>query len=168
MKPLIWIWIDSLIRLRVRSDNRLGFILFFFVMVNYFAVGVCAIVSMIVGGIWYGPLFGKMWLKVIGATELDLEARKRMQARAMPLYGVQFLLSLFQVWVLAGIFEIHTMKQPVLVGLLVWAGFIMPMIAANSMWNNDSAKIAWTRFLIQSSYQLVMFVIYTLILSAWV
>jgi hypothetical protein len=45
--------------------------------------------------------------------------------------------------------------------------FVMPIIAGTAMWNNDSKKIAWTRFLIQSGYQLVIFIIFGLILGFW-
>ena len=69
--------------------------------VNYAAIGVGAVLSMVLGTIWYGPLFGKRWSKIIGATTDDLEARKKMQREAGPLYVVQFVLTLFQVLVLA-------------------------------------------------------------------
>ena len=69
--------------------------------VNYFAIVVGAVLSMVIGAVWYGPLFGKKWLEIVGATAEDLEARKKMQAAAGPLYVAQFVLTLFQVLVLA-------------------------------------------------------------------
>lgn len=135
--------------------------------INYLAIIVCAIIAMALGALWYGPLFGKKWLKVIGADKADLEARKKMQQSAGPLYFIQFILTLFQVLVLA-----HLINDAEKVGglersLWIWAAFIMPMLAANAMWNNDSKKVSWTRFLIQSSYQLTLFIIFGLILHYW-
>lgn len=136
-------------------------------MVNYYAVGVGAVLSLVVGSIWYGPLFGKKWMEIVGATALDEVKRKEMQKKAMPLYVVQLLLSIFQVLVLAHLIADTQTVSGVERSLWIWAAFIMPTIAGTAMWNNDSAKISWARFLIQSGYQLIMFVIYGLLLMYW-
>jgi CRISPR/Cas system-associated protein endoribonuclease Cas2 len=51
--------------------------------------------------------------------------------------------------------------------LLIWLGFTVPIIAGGVMWNNEPKKIAFQKFLIQAGYQLILFIIFTLILSAW-
>ena len=135
--------------------------------INYWAILVVAVLAMVIGAIWYGPLFGKAWLKVIGATELDVEKRKEMQRRAMPLYLTQFVLVLFQMWVLAYYIAGWKEATGLANGLWIWAAFIMPTIAGTAMWNNDSAKISWARFLIQSGYQLVVFVMAGLVIGMW-
>ncbi len=136
-------------------------------MVNYWAVLLCAVLAIVIGFIWYGPLFGKKWAEVIGTTADDLAARKEMQKRAMPLYVVQFLLTLFQVWVLAKLISDWGSDMALSGSLWIWAAFIVPIVAGSAMWNNDSSKIAWTRFLIQAGYQLVLFVVFALVLGAW-
>lgn len=135
--------------------------------INYWAVLVCAILSMVIGYIWYGPLFGKLWLSVTGADKLDLEAREKMQKSAGPLYAVQFLLSLFQVVILAYYIKGWTEASGLENALWIWAAFIMPTIAGSAMWNNDTAKVKWTRFLLQAGYQLVLFAVFGLILGYW-
>lgn len=135
--------------------------------VNYLAILACAVLSMAIGALWYGPLFGKKWLEIIGATTADLEARKKMQQRAMPLYGVQFVLTLFQVWVLAYYIQGWADAPGVVNALWIWAAFIIPVIAGTAMWNNDSAKVSWARFLIQGGYQLVIFIMFGLVLGYW-
>jgi hypothetical protein len=47
--------------------------------INYWAVLVCGVLSMVIGFVWYGPLFGKKWMEIVGATFKDIEERKRMQ-----------------------------------------------------------------------------------------
>ena len=42
------------------------------VEINFLAVLVCGVVSMIIGATWYGPLFGKKWMKEEGSTEEEL------------------------------------------------------------------------------------------------
>jgi hypothetical protein len=90
-----------------------------------------------------------------------------MQKAAGPLYGIQFLLTLFQAYILAGYLANWTAISGLHQSLLIWSAFIMPIVAGSSMWNNDSKKIAWTRFLLQAGYQLILFVVFGLILSYW-
>ncbi|MCK7535472.1 MAG: DUF1761 domain-containing protein [Marinilabiliales bacterium] len=71
------------------------------ITVNYWAVATGAVLSMVIGAIWYGPLFGKKWAEIIGADMSDPETKKKMQKSAAPLYFVQFVMTIFQVLVLA-------------------------------------------------------------------
>ena len=135
--------------------------------INYWAVLVCAILSMPLGMLWYGTMFGKKWTEIIGATNQDLEARKKMQKSAGPLYLVQFLLVLFQAWVLAYYIAGWEDASGLQNALWIWAAFIVPTVASASMWNNDSAKISWARFFIQAGYNLVLFIAFGLILGYW-
>jgi hypothetical protein len=43
--------------------------------INWLSVIVAAISSFVIGGIWYGPLFGKLWMNLFGFTEEDLSKR---------------------------------------------------------------------------------------------
>lgn len=122
---------------------------------------------MVVGAVWYGPLFGAHWLRVIGATQLDLEARAAMQKKAGPLYAVQFFLVLGQLALYATIVDGFTLERTLEVSFWIWLGFIMPTIAGASMWNNDSASVKWARFLIQSGYQLAIFILFAVLFGVW-
>jgi len=135
--------------------------------INYMAILVGAILAMATGALWYGPLFGKKWLEIIGADKNDIKAREEMKKGAGPLYLIQFILTFFQILVLA-----HLIADTQTVGGLersvwIWAAFVMPTIAGTAMWNNDSKKISWARFLIQSGYQLTIFIIFGLLLTYW-
>lgn len=137
------------------------------VSVNYIAIVAGAVISMIVGAVWYGPLFGKKWMEIIGVDSADAEARKKMQKSAGPLYAVQFLLTLFQVLVLA-----HLIADTKTVGglersLWIWAAFVIPTLAGAVMWTNQSGKLKRTRFLIQGGYQLILFIVFGLLLQFW-
>ena len=46
-----------------------------FTQINWLSVLVAAISSFLVGGIWYGPLFGKAWMVEFGFKEEDLKER---------------------------------------------------------------------------------------------
>jgi hypothetical protein len=135
--------------------------------INYWAVLACGVASMILGFVWYGPLFGKKWMQVIGAREMDAVKRKEMQKKAMPLYAISLVLALFQAYVLAHYIAGWTEASGVENSLWIWAAFLVPAIAGASMWNNESGKIAWTRFLLQAGYYLVLFIIFGIILGSW-
>lgn len=136
-------------------------------LVNYWAVFTGAVLSMILGFIWYGPLFGKKWMEIVGVDPADLEARKKMQKSAGPLYGVQFVLTLFQITVLAYLVADAQSDGGVERALWVWSAFIIPTLAGTVMWTNETARLKWARFLIQGGYQLVLFVIFGVLLQFW-
>lgn len=135
--------------------------------VNLITIGASAILAMALGAVWYGPLFGKHWMKIIGISAADKQAREKMQKEAGPLYAIQFLLVLFQVYVLAHYVKGWSEVSGIENALWIWAAFVMPTIAAASMWTNDSRKVVWHRFLIQAGYHLVLFVAFGYILDVW-
>src|SRR3989338_8243854 len=135
--------------------------------INYWAVLVCGVLAMVLGGVWYGPMFGKKWMEIVCADKMDIERRKEMMKGVWKLYLTQFILTLFQVYVLAYYIAGWKEASGLENSLWIWAAFIMPTVAGASMWNNDSAKISWARFLIQGGYPLVLFVMFGLILGAW-
>lgn len=135
--------------------------------INYWAILTGAVLSMVIGAIWYAPLFGKKWMEIIGVDPTNEEAVQKMQKSSGPLYGVQFLLTLFQVLVLA-----HLVADTQTVGglqrsLWIWAAFVIPTFAGAIMWTNDSAKLKWSRFLIQGGYQLILFIVFGILLQYW-
>ncbi|MCA9364228.1 DUF1761 domain-containing protein [Candidatus Kaiserbacteria bacterium] len=135
--------------------------------INYLAIVVGTIIATVVAAIWYGPIFGKKWMEIVGADPADIAARERMQKSAKPLYLIQILLTAFQVLILAHLVADTTTVSGVTRAFWIWAGFVMPTIAATAMWNNDSARISWARFLIQSGYQLIVFLIFGALLTFW-
>ncbi len=135
--------------------------------INYWAVFACGVLSLVLGFIWYGPLFGKKWLEVTGATANDQKTRDEMMKRAQPLYVITFLLAVFQAWVLAYYIAGWKDASGVENSLWIWAAFVIPTVASGAMWNNDSSKVSWARFLIQGGYYLVLFIAFGLILGLW-
>lgn len=136
-------------------------------VVNYWAIAAGAVLSMVIGALWYGPLFGKKWMEILGVVLDDPEARKKMQRSAGPLYLVQFLLTLFQVLVLAHLIADASRTGGLERSLWIWAAFVIPTLAGAVMWTNQSATLKWTRFLIQAGYQLVIFIVFGLLLQYW-
>ena len=38
---------------------------------NWLAILVATVAAFVLGGLWYGPLFGKAWMAALGKTEED-------------------------------------------------------------------------------------------------
>lgn len=135
--------------------------------VNYWAIITGAVLSMVIGAIWYGPLFGKKWMEINHVDPTDTEAMKKMQKSAGPLYGVQFIMTLFQVLVLAHLVADTDRTGGLQRSLWIWAAFIIPTLAGSSMWTSEPKNLKWARFLIQSGYQLILFASFGILLQYW-
>jgi hypothetical protein len=127
-------------------------------IINYWAVLGGAIFLFVMGMIWYGPLFGRQWMRIMGVEHMSKEEMSAMQKQMMPMYIVQILLGLVTSYVLYSFVQLSGMG--VAMGFWVWLGFTMPM-AAGAMWDTKKG-MAMRKFLITAGYQLV-----TLLALAW-
>lgn len=135
--------------------------------VNYIAVVVASLLAMVIGGVWYGPLFGRKWMEINNLSPDDVGKREEMQKSATPLYGIQLLLTLLQVYILAHFVNAWTDASGVETALFIWLGFIVPTVAGAAMWNMQPTKVKWAQFLITAGYQLVCFMIFGFVLGMW-
>jgi hypothetical protein len=60
-----------------------------FASINWLAVVVAAVVGFAIGAPWYGPLFGKAWMRASGVTE-----EMARSANPAKIYGTTILLNL--------------------------------------------------------------------------
>ena len=65
--------------------------------INYFAVLVAGVVPMIVGALWYGPLFGRRWLALMETTQEAIAE----DFNPLKTYGVSFLFAIASAFGLA-------------------------------------------------------------------
>lgn len=124
------------------------------VEVNYLAVLVAGIVSMVVGFVWYTVLFSKPWIKEMGYTK---ESMEKARAKMGKMYVLSFVLSLLMAYVL---FHIMTFSgsfyhyPKVMTGLTsafwIWLGFVMPVQATDVIFGGKPWKLFW----INTGYQL--------------
>jgi hypothetical protein len=56
--------------------------------INFYAILVAALTTLIIGFVWYGPLFGKAWMKETGLTEEDLKKDSMVK-----IFGLTFVFS---------------------------------------------------------------------------
>jgi hypothetical protein len=130
------------------------------IIVNYWAVLGASIFLMVMGAVWYGPLFGKHWMKIIGAEHMSKDEMEKTQKEMMPMYVLQFVLTLITSFVLYYFIKLIPVRTGIDVAFWIWVGFAMPA-AAGSIWDTKKG-LRLQKFLIVAGYQLV-----TLLVLGW-
>lgn len=139
------------------------------VEVNYLAIFVASILSMVIGSLWFGPIFGKPWMKEMGLTKDGID--KKMKAGEMnKLYGIQFIASLIMAYILShalvfakAYLGTSGVGAGITTGFFNWLGFIAPTSLAGVLWEGKS----WKLWIINNSYYLTLLVAMGVLLSVW-
>lgn len=137
------------------------------VPINYLAVLVAGVSSMVTGFLWYGPLFGKKWLQYMGWRPEEAEERKKGATRG---YVIMFIGSLIMAYVLAHALVFaseYTKTTGVSAGLMVgfwnWLGFVAPVTVGAVLWEGKP----WGLFFLNAGYQLLNLLVMGIILAVW-
>jgi hypothetical protein len=131
--------------------------------VNLLAVLVSAILSMVIGSIWYGPLFGKRWMKLIKMTKEDMEKGKANMPKT---YGMMFVGSLVTSYVLALVINtvpIRTVAMGLTAAFWIWLGFIVAVKLSEVLFE----KKVWELFFIECGYYFIFLGVAGAIFGAW-
>lgn len=126
------------------------------VEVNWLAILLSVVWAMFVGSIWYGPLFGKPWMKLMGFNKKDKAGVSSSQMSK--LYGIQFVASLVMAYVLAHSLEyasaylnINGASAGLSVGFWNWLGFVATVTLGKVLWEGKP----WRLYLIDSGNYLL-------------
>ncbi len=138
------------------------------VPINYVAVLVSAVFMMVLGYIWYGPLFGKQWIALMGWTrEAMQEAMKKGMAKN---YAIMALGALLMAFVLdhalifgSAYMNISGYPAGLEVGLWNWLGFIAPVTVGSVLWDGKP----WKLWFLNAGYYLVGLLVMGVILAVW-
>lgn len=135
------------------------------VTINYIAVVVAALLGgMALGFIWYGPLFGKQWMKVVEIDQKKIDAAKKKGMGKT--YALSTLGALIMAYVLAHFVnyaQATTVVAGLQVGFWAWLGFVATTMLNNVLFGNKS----WKAYQIEAGYQLVALLIMGAVLSVW-
>ncbi|MDO8563777.1 MAG: DUF1761 domain-containing protein [Nanoarchaeota archaeon] len=127
----------------------------------YLAILLCALASMVIGSLWYGPLFGKTWMKLSGMTKEQIAKGKKMNMT--PYYFAAFIMSLLTAYVLEWLINalnVPSISGALLLGVLVWLGFYVTTLSSSVLWEGKPFKL----YLLNISYGLVLFLAISAIL----
>ena len=114
-------------------------------MINYVAVFVAAIASMVIGSVWYGPLFGKMFMREMCMDKMTPEQMAEAKKGMWTNYVLQFVASLVMFYVLArfmGMLGALSVNAGLIVAFWVWIGFVVPVQLGQALWGGKM-KIFW-------------------------
>lgn len=137
-----------------------------FASINWLAVLVCVVVSMISGTIWYNPkTFFPIWWKGIGKT-----GEPGMAGNMGLTWGLTILASLVQAIFMAVMVNAlgsltggPSLASGLTTGFLLWLGFVAPTNLVNKLFAGHGLKI-WA---IEAGNHLVNFLLFGAILGAW-
>lgn len=132
--------------------------------VNLIAVATAAVVSMLIGFLWYSPmLFGKQWMKLMGLTEQDMEKSKNDMGRV---YLLSFFGSLTMAYVLANLLSFLGVTKVMLgmqVAFWAWLGFIATTMLSGVLFEGKKVEL----YLLNIGYHLVSLLAMASVLVSW-
>jgi len=134
---------------------------------NWLAVLVAGISTMVVGFLWYSPLlFAKPWMREMGYDPNDKAKTQEMQKSAGPAYAGSLAAGFLSAFTLGLI--LHGLgAQDVHFGIMasfhIWLGFVATVQFTSALFMKHSMKL----FAINTGYQLVCYLVMGTVLTLW-
>ena len=133
-----------------------------FSSINWLAIVVCVVVSMVSGSIWFNPkTFFPVWWKAIGRSENE---QPGMQNMGM-VWGLTVLSSFVQAVSLALMINVmgsSSLGSGAMAGFMLWLGFVATTGLTNKLFSGQLK--AWV---IEQGNHLINFLLFGAILGAW-
>ncbi len=131
---------------------------------NWLAVLVSAIASMILGWLWYGPLFGKVWINMMGFTKKDMDAaKKKGMAKSYLLMFISALVTASVISILVGMTGTSDAIGGMILGFWVWLGFVATITLSSVLWEGKKFSL----WFLNNAYNLINLLIIGAILGFW-
>jgi hypothetical protein len=103
---------------------------------------VAAIAAFAFGWIWYGPLFGKPWMKMMGITREQIaESQKKSMAVPVILGLIMALITAWAVSYLLPVIAALSFGEFFKVIFVIWLGFTLPIQMGGYLWERKSLKL---------------------------
>lgn len=139
--------------------------------VNYLAVLVAAIAAFVLGGLWYGPVFGKQWMALMGMTKEKMEAEKSKGVAKS--YILMFIGSLVMAYILSYVVMAMAPYLAAMgtigalagleIGICMWLGFVAPVTMGSVLWEGRP----WKLWFLNAGYYVVSLAVMGAILAVW-
>ncbi|MBI4121014.1 MAG: DUF1761 domain-containing protein [Parcubacteria group bacterium] len=137
------------------------------ISINFIAVIVAAAVNIVIGMLWYGPLFGKQWKKLMGFSDTDMKGMKMTPMTAIFGGAVTALIMAFvlahdaYVWGLFFGASVGSVAFALQLAFWIWLGYIATTQASAFLWEGKS----WKLFCLNASCSLVSLTAMSLVLT---
>lgn len=127
--------------------------------INWLIVLLAAVVPFVLGALWYGPLFGKMWMAASGMTE-----EKAAQGNMGKIFGVAFVLQILQSAVFAMFIGPDAgLSFGLMAGLMAGVAWVATAIGVVYLFEQRS----FAHWFTNAGYAIVSFTVMGAILGAW-
>ena len=130
--------------------------------INWLAVIVSVIASMIIGSIWYHPsVFYKPWLATLGKSW-----ENRPRGAMVSMYAFTIIAALVEAVALAFVLKSMGANGAAAgagAGFMIWLGFVAPTNLVNKLFSGQG----WMGWLIEAGNHLVYLLVAGAILGAW-
>ena len=117
-----------------------------------------AVFMTILGFIWYGPLFGKTYMSLMGFQPTDTPNKKDMIIRTA-LEFVSGYVGLFGFLNLTQVAGAPTIWEAALFSMVFWFLLVLPGKASSAIWSGKNTKDSWKLFGIGASYTFIAFLV---------
>lgn len=133
--------------------------------INWLAVLLAAVSSMVVGFIWYAkPVFGRRWMRLSGITDDDMNG-----GAVLPII-ITFVVSFFTAAVLAGsaaiaqhFYQGSFFLNAVLTAVILWIGFTAARMITHDLFDRRPSSLT----VLNLAHELVTVVVMGLIIGAF-
>lgn len=127
--------------------------------IHWFSVVTAAVSSFLVGGIWYGPLFGKTWMAAFGFTQEDLKKRNVPKT-----FGLSLLLAFIAALTLDMFIGVQAgLIFGAMAGFMAGIGWVATLLGILYLFEMQSLKA----YLVNAGYCIVALTIMGAVLGAW-
>lgn len=133
--------------------------------INWVAVLLAAVSSMVVGAVWYAkPVFGRRWMRLTGLTDETLRG-----SAVLPLI-ITFVVSFFTAAVLAGsaalaqhFYEGSFFLNVVLTSVILWIGFTAARMITHDLFERRNSSLT----VLNLAHELVTVIVMGLVIGAF-
>jgi len=129
---------------------------------NWIAFIIAVVLPMVVGSLWYGPLFGKKWMAMMNLTEQQI----RETLNPAKSYGGSFIGSILTAYVLSfliTLMDMGSLTGGLTIGLIAWLGFVLPTGWQTVAWEDKKDGV----FLLNQIYNLIVYLLMAGLIGAW-
>ena len=130
------------------------------VTIDWVGVIIATVAAMVIGGVWYGPLFGKRWAETTGKSLEEMRANGGLGylVAALGAFVAAVVMSYVTQWANAEGFG-----EGALVGIVMWAGFTFSPVVTGPVFEGRP----WELIMLNSGNSLTTLIIVGGIVGAY-
>ena len=131
---------------------------------NYLVVLLVTVVSFVISSIWFGPLFGKMWMSIHSLTQEDMDAEKAYLWKYLIL---EFVTTFMFMLTLAFFVKQSPWYYEMAIAFFIWIWIVLPHTISSVLWGADAKDQMVRKICVSSAHGLIVLLVAAFIYSMW-